>query len=1079
MALDQNTVVWASAGTGKTRKLVEVYLTLLEKNIEPHRILAMTFTEKAAAEMRDRIRSAIYARVSSLPVREHGRWMRILGMLPAAPIGTIHGFCARVLRERGLCAGIDPSFSILSEQRSLDLARESVIESLRVEIRSGQAGICRLFGDFGLEKLVQTVVAAGYWLKSLGKDATWLDERVDTQQTAADTLRLELAPYFEKYGSDFDAIGILADEIATTKARHPLKNRDDPRAALPRMGQIAGVEVARDLCQLTRLALSRFRCKKQSLNVLDFDDLLLNVRDLLRQHPEVCTGYQRLFQVLLVDEFQDTDEVQATIIELLARDEQTSTTRGPDAVNGRRFAPGKLMVVGDPKQSIYRFRRARVTVFFRMLDEILKDGGTLVHLRENRRSAPQIAEFANLLSYAMMDGLGKGPLSNGVIDLSYRIKFSEADRLVPKSESPFLGITYVAADSGVAAAAGRNMEAEALARLLKQWKSSGLIESWKEVAMLFRVTSNMTRYLDALEEHGIPVHVVQGTNFYQKTEVSDLIAVLELILHPEDPFLRAIVLSSSIAGLTMEELLEGRSSAWLDGILKPWFERRDTATAAEILEDVVRRTNIDVVMMAQKNGPRRVANIGKLIEITRDLARQGTAALDDVVRHLRERAHDPTVRESEAQVTGQEGDVVRLLTVHQAKGLEFDIVIIPDLAVKTGRGSGDRTFFSDHWGLLAGSSYGLHRKPLPHALILKAKEEEDDQQYEEEKRLLYVAVTRAKKMLVLGEGFTRNSGPWLKWVQNFLERIQPGAIDRAREGKIVKLKIQRSGVVPEFTVNVVPASMLNLPEQLSLPTGSAMIGSEAVVSDLRNLRDRVLAPQGETWPVLEITPSDLTALDGCFRFFHWTHMLGIAEPGTESTGDTRQMRLGSAVHKLLETGIAPPPIELAQLGLSDLEALFNSREWKTLQNASPEPELPFMMHVRALGKDCWIRGRMDAVIGGEVPTVIDYKYALWRDGIDASYEIQLTAYALAAMKSFGADRAIGELWYLRSPMKIVRHEYSAATAEERLVRLIESYSRALETGDWPMAERDYCDRMECGFRSECFKSAIRNPTPKI
>src|SRR5215471_18215397 len=145
MAFEKNTVVWASAGTGKTRKLVEVYLELIDSGIDPLRIIAITFTEKAAAEMRSRIRSMI-----SSP--------RILAALPAAPISTIHGFCGRVLREHGLKVGIDPGFTILTEQRSLDLARESVVETLRTEIRSGHEGITALFGDFGLERLVESVV---------------------------------------------------------------------------------------------------------------------------------------------------------------------------------------------------------------------------------------------------------------------------------------------------------------------------------------------------------------------------------------------------------------------------------------------------------------------------------------------------------------------------------------------------------------------------------------------------------------------------------------------------------------------------------------------------------------------------------------------------------------------------------------------------------------------------------------------------------------------------------------------------------------------------------------------------------
>src|SRR5262249_19726704 len=156
----------------------------------------------------------------------------------------------------------------------------------------------------------------------------------------------------------------------------------------------------------------------------------------------------------------------------------------------------------------------------------------------------------------------------------------------------------------------------------------------------------------------------------------------ELVLHPDDELLRAMVLTSGLFGATFEELLQRGTktqvSAEFSQILDCWVARRDSATAAEILQDVIRKTNFDVVMMAQKNGPQRVANIGKLIEITRELARHGTSGLDEIVRYLHDRAHDTSVRESEAQIVAQDDDVVRVLTVHQAKGLEFEIVIIPD-----------------------------------------------------------------------------------------------------------------------------------------------------------------------------------------------------------------------------------------------------------------------------------------------------------------------------------------------------------------------------------------------------------------
>ena len=1046
MPFERNTVVWASAGTGKTRKLVDVYLELLERGLDPTRIVAVTFTERAAAEMRDRIRSALE--------KKQGEWTRTMSILPAAPISTIHAFCAILVRDNGLALGIDPSFSILDEQHSLDLAREAAREVIRQEIREGNDDAASVFRDFGLIGLVDTLVALGYWLNSLGHDANWLTERVEDQRRAAADVEKTIRSDLDKYGPAFEKIGELFDELEAKKARHPLRKRDDPAALLPKIGQIAGVETSERLCKMADRFIGRFRSKKRAANAMDFDDLLLAVRDLLKNNASVRSYYQNHFQALLVDEFQDTDEVQAEIISLLAQDPQ----------DPKRMASGKLMIVGDPKQSIYRFRRARVTVFFRMAQRILDEGGAFEHLQENHRSAPPIAEFSNRLSEVMMDGRGKiGTISGPDVDLSYRVRFSDADVLKPKSDSLFLGITYVAAESSVRAGEGREMEAEAIARLLKQWKSSGRIESWNKVAILMRAMTNVEIYLRALELHRIPVYVVQGTAFYQKTEVSDLIAFLELVLHPDDPLLRTTVLTSVLIGETFENLIKRgltvsgsppgtAKSVELDAILDPWVQRRDSATAAEILQDVIRKTNFDVVMLAQKDGPQRAANIGKLIEITRQLARQGTAALDEVVRYLRDRANDPTVRESEAQIVSQDDDVVRLLTVHQAKGLEFDIVIVPDLAARTGRSSGDRTFFSDRWGILSGAAYGLHRKPLPHSLILEEKEREEDQQYEEEKRLLYVAVTRARSMLVLGEGFSKQTGPWLQWIEQLFEAAQPGAIARAREGKAQTVKFKG------FSVKVLPASQLNVPEQLAFD-GDAILVGEPDIPYVQKPRINV---------GVDMTPSDLTTLDGCFRYFYWTRISGIAEPGCAPAGSLPQMRLGSIAHKFLESSMPPPPETLTAAGVPDLAAVFQSPDWRNLKAASPERELPFIMHLEVEGKDCWVRGRMDATVMQEVPRVIDYKYASWKDGAEAGYEMQILAYSLALMKALGTDRALGELWYLKAPLKIVRREYSREEAEVRLKELLRKYLSSVGTGVWPMAERSYCDRVECGFRDRCW-----------
>jgi hypothetical protein len=331
---------------------------------------------------------------------------------------------------------------------------------------------------------------------------------------------------------------------------------------------------------------------------------------------------------------------------------------------------------------------------------------------------------------------------------------------------------------------------------------------------------------------------------------------------------------------------------------------------------------------------------------------------------------------------------------------------------------------------------------------------EDDQQYEEEKRLLYVAVTRARSMLVLGEGFSKQTGPWLQWMEQLFESVQPGAIAKARSGKAQTVKFKG------FTVKVLPATQLNLPEQLSFEGGSILVGEP----------DIPLVQQPRIRSGVDMTPSDLTSLDGCFRYFHWTRISGLAEPGSEPNGNSQQMRLGSIAHKFLETSISPPREALVAAGVPDLEFVFQSADWRKLTEASPEREMPFLMHMEAGGKDCWIHGRMDVAVAADVPRVIDYKYAACRDEGQSGYEVQVMTYSLALMKALETDRAVAEIWYLKSPMKIVRREYTREQAEGRLADLLTKYLKCLDTGEWPGADRSYCDRVECGFRARCWSS---------
>src|SRR5687767_4347109 len=160
--------------------------------------------------------------------------MKTLGVIPAAPISTIHGFCGMLLREHGLGIGIDPSFTILDEQRGLDIARESAVETIRREIREGNASVARLFGDYGLDTLTDIITTATYWINSLGRDAGWLKPRAAHQAAAAAEILPGVAEHIEKHGG-FEGVGLFADEQDAKKTRHPFRNKDNPDMALPRI----------------------------------------------------------------------------------------------------------------------------------------------------------------------------------------------------------------------------------------------------------------------------------------------------------------------------------------------------------------------------------------------------------------------------------------------------------------------------------------------------------------------------------------------------------------------------------------------------------------------------------------------------------------------------------------------------------------------------------------------------------------------------------------------------------------------------------------------------------------------------
>ncbi|HEX9872367.1 MAG TPA: UvrD-helicase domain-containing protein, partial [Candidatus Tectomicrobia bacterium] len=810
IAFPRSTVVNASAGTGKTATLVGTYLSQLGQGIQPGQLLAITFTEKAAAELRDRLKQEVLAQVSGLPTDGAPgiEWRQVLTGLSNAPISTIHAFCAGLLQENPREAGIDPHFTIWDEDESSAVRREVILNTIQAHICAGHPGVQALFRDLQLlqssryapKHLTEVVEAALRWLNGLGVDLQrrdpqgrhWLEARFAAQQTALAHLPNRFTQGWREVRQAFRALAAidrvhgknaqkfvqrlkseLADieaalERLTLDAPADLASVCDTLAELLKAGSLGSnsadapvrlghqtlcrwlgdkaidgglkacfagtksIDLTRHLIALVEQVQAEYRRRKTVARSLDFDDLLTHARNLLKFHPMVRRRYKERFRAILVDEFQDTDELQGEIICLLAEERGQERDFRPfdryrTLLEQISIDAHRLFIVGDPKQSIYRFRRADVGVFVAMAEKIVGGGGNRVALVENYRSTSTLLSFANTLFSAVMDGAGAHALPSQT-DARHRIRYEEHDHLQPGTASPTPGrLLLVLNEEGKAAQVGRALEARAFAALIDEWHDDGALADYRDAAILVKTHSFGQLYEEALRERGIPYYRVKGGGFFQRQEVADLAAFLAFLVDPGDDLALAQVLTSPLAGLDFADLyrlceMREQGAALSDclapdrlvALPAPLQERltrfadlanrllhlRDRLEAAELLEWAIRETGYDAVLMAQPEGEQQVANVAKLLDLARDFSRKGLAGLYEFVAYLREHLSDDASRAPDAQIMSEEEDVVRIMTIHQAKGLEFPVVFIPDLAHE-GRGErGSRVIFDEHWGVM-------------------------------------------------------------------------------------------------------------------------------------------------------------------------------------------------------------------------------------------------------------------------------------------------------------------------------------------------------------------------------------------
>ncbi len=818
---DVNFVVIAGAGTGKTTLLVDKLLALIrDGQARLSEMAAITFTEKAAAEISLRVKNEIEAAL----VRGEdpdGRLARARDELDGAAITTLHGFAARLLRDRAVEAGLVPDHEILDDVRTRLMFEEVYARWEAEALSQPREAWRRLLNervDRALPELAESMVqyldlvevhevAAPVPVSELAGRladrlqavcatlATCLPGARDPDDKAAARGRTLLAalPRFDREYllnptralRDLDALPLNRRKVGKKGAwLDPALLEQVNEAVADAVEAVAEYRsgwqhiLAHDAWQVLQDFLSAYRTEKSVQGVVEFQDLLIRTRDLLRDRKDVRGFFQNRYRVILVDEFQDTDPLQAEIVFYLAED-------GPTADDWRnvRLAPGKLFIVGDPKQSIYRFRRADVEVFEEVRARVVAQGGEERTLERNFRSVSGVIDFVN----AYFAGHIRRPQDGGryqpdyapLVPVRHSAPGTPRVELLVHTRSGY-GEKKGTGEGGskprgFSADQARELEARMMAaRIERMIHRERLVPDGSslrpvrpgDIAILFRATSHLDVYTDALQDRGVPVRIIGSTRFYAAQEVIDASNLLRAIVAPHDTLALVAVLRSpafgfddvAITRLVRSGLLDYRRWQALDALeegtqtdlerirkafhtLDTLHHMRDRVSMPALVSEALNRTLLLPTAYAAYAGQQKILNLEKVRSLARTYEAAGMRSVeafsDTLLRAIVGKRQEEEMSDAEAG-----DDVVRILTIHKAKGLEWPVVFVPGLMSSyTGAASFLVRRDSGRFGFRAGSAQTRDWEEL--------KEYERPREEAERVRLLYVAMTRARDYLVL------------------------------------------------------------------------------------------------------------------------------------------------------------------------------------------------------------------------------------------------------------------------------------------------------------------------------------------
>lgn len=761
--IGKNLLVDAGAGTGKTKVLTERYLYILENGNLPSKkevesIVAITFTRKATKEMKERIRKELRAKI-----QENSYWKHIYYSMDKANISTIHSFCSKILRENPISINVDPMFRVLDEnEKNILLYRltEQVVSKkikedrdlIKLFLSNREDNLESFIKD--VKKVYETIASKGYKIKEvynltmkrireievsdsieeeIKEDFIYLMENTSSSSKFNKLAKTDEWDRFIKgdYSNRQKILRHLEKNIGTSKANTSIIESLKSKISLALLSEeLKNTWTYESIFRILFELDAAYMKEKNKFGILDYNDLEFYTYELLKTDLQVRKKYQDKYRYIMIDEFQDTNIIQKKIFYLLASEKN-------------KLDRENLFVVGDLKQAIYGFRGGDIDVFLQVskdIEEINKEKN--IFLNKNFRSIDKLIIFINNLFSKIME-----------------------DQYIPighhKIGNENLSIELIENNNLSKTVSDKDYEAYCIGRRIRE-----LIDSnkyfYRDIALLFRSNTNVAIYEKYLNAFQIPYYNYESKNILNTQEVIDLINGLRLIVNIKDKISLLGFLRSPMIGLSDEsihfivkyfdnfdvllesDLLKDSEALKLRegiNIIKELKSKKGILTVSELTELLIQRTFYKDILCLYDQTHQKLSNVNSFLNFIREYEDRETYGLHEFIKYIEDYKKKGLVVES-MDISSGEDNLVSIMTIHKSKGLEFPVVIVPELS---------KAYYKDKSSLIFNKKMGLGFNYGDNsAYYNQLKEINEEEDYEEQKRILYVAFTRAEHLLILG-----------------------------------------------------------------------------------------------------------------------------------------------------------------------------------------------------------------------------------------------------------------------------------------------------------------------------------------